>query len=192
MKKKEDSSFQLLFTALVLVIIAIGGTLAWFAHNSTSSVDQLAASITAPTDDHDDDGEPLFYCLEGEDDFSQYDGDLNFVPGMKALFRVEITPGHNAHIKLVMNEEPALGDVMKIRFYDSWSSNTPYPSASSITDVFNDELTEDANANEYVITHSITAADNSGYAYFFLYMDSSAGNSYMDQNFDFIVRVTET
>ena len=191
MKKKEDSSFQLLFTALVLVIIAIGGTLAWFAHNSTSSVDQLAASITAPTDDHDDDGEPLFYCLEGED-FSQYDGDLNFVPGMKALFRVEITPGHNAHIKLVMNEEPALGDVMKIRFYDSWSSNTPYPSASSITDVFNDELTEDANANEYVITHSITAADNSGYAYFFLYMDSSAGNSYMDQNFDFIVRVTET
>ena len=172
MKKKEDNSFQLLFTALVLVVIAVGGTLAWFAHNTTSSVDQMAASITSPTDNSSFDSADLYYLENGY--YVEYDeGAVTYVPGMKKLFRVRVDQSRAQAIMFVLEDDPApsLCSAMKISFHDqynnSWTSEEYFPTPTST-------ITSLAQAGQYglTITHNIQT-HGSDYIYFVIYIDPS-------------------
>ncbi len=189
MKKKEDNSFQLLFTALVLVVIAVGGTLAWFAHNTTSSVDQMGASVTYPTYNNTFGDVPLYY-LEGSKYVQYGDGSVIFVPGMKRLFRVQVAPGATEQVLLVLDGDdlPTLGSQMKIQFFDnydnSWTDEDYFPTPSS---TFNSQA---ANGEfGWTITHTIPPGNQSSHIYFVVYMDPSAGDTYQGQNFYFRVGV---
>ena len=188
MKKKEDNSFQLLFTALVLVVIAVGGTLAWFAHNTTSSVDQMAASITSPTDNNAFDGEQLYH-FDGSDFVEYNDGDALYVPGMKKLFRIEVDASLSTKVLIVFDGDtaPQPGRMMKIAFYDqydaSWMRNEasfPTPTAT-----LNSQIT--SGPYGLTVEHTIPNGNGSRYIYFVLYMDPAAGSDYQDLSFDFKV-----
>ena len=190
MKKKEDNSFQLLFTALVLVVIAVGGTLAWFASNTTASVDQIPASITSPSDNNTFDDVPLYY-LEGSQYVQYGDGSVIFVPGMKKLFRVQVDPTRSQAILLVLDDDtaPTLGNAMKISFHDQWNSNWsteanfPTPTATL------NSLIDPNGQYGLTVTHNIPSGNGSQYIYFVVYMDPNAGNSYQGLDFRFHVGV---
>ena len=189
-KKKEDNSFQLLFTALVLVVIAVGGTLAWFASNSTSSVDQVGASITAPTDNDSFDGSEIKEWADGN--YVNYgEGDSYYVPGMKRLFRAQVNSTVGRKLLFVMNgaSKPALGSQIKIKFFDSdptvndaWQSDVNLP-----TDTLN-SVAENVVNYGWSVVHTVPASQ---YVWFCLYMDESAGNTYQDLSFDFSVGVID-
>ena len=169
---------------LLLVVIAIGGTLAWFAHNTTSSVDQMGASVTAPTDDYGFDGEPIEYCPAGT--FTPFGGTLTYVPGKNMIFRLKVDPHASATVELVLegDAKPKLGNVIRVGFYDEIDGDWCNPYGGLVEAQFprpTATLNSLAQTGAYgwTVTSPLPTryndVDNWDYLYFFLYMDPAAG-----------------
>ncbi|HBL40946.1 MAG TPA: hypothetical protein DDY98_04985 [Ruminococcaceae bacterium] len=205
MNQKEDNNrLQFLFTGIVLVVIVIGGTLAWFASNSNAGVGGISSAVTAPQGSGESQTVQIEYLVDGE--WDDLGNTLYFVPGKNVTFRVKTTYDHSV-VKLVNGGastattknllDNEIASNMKIYTYNiaeggSGSVKTSYTTAeldsypliSALSTSDSEEprlVPSSGDSNELLLTSDA----NAGYQYFMLYMVPGAGNGLQNLSIQF-------
>ncbi len=193
MKDMKKNSVQLVIAGIVVVLVAICGTFAWYAVGNFSTVKNISFSMSSPTTEESIDSgisEIQIYDPDSRN-WEKYDGEipLGFVPGQFYRFKVLFNADESQHnwLRLTGFEEPAQDEVVLIKALqysvkftsdgkDDYKDfvishkedNKPYVELISQKPVT--EYTEKENGM-YVLYYSIKLPD-------------TAGNDYFDQSFN--------
>ncbi len=116
MKDMKKNSVQLIIAGIVVVLVAICGTFAWFATGERSWVRHIGANMESPsTEESINSGisEIQIYDPVSEN-WKNYDGEipLSFVPGQSYSFKVLFNADESQHnwLRLTGFAEPAEGE----------------------------------------------------------------------------------
>ncbi len=204
MNQNEDSNrLQFLLTGIVLVVIVIGGTLAWFASNSKSNVSGISPNITAPQGSGETQTVQIEYLVNGE--WDDVGSTLLYVPGKCVTFRIK-TVYDDSVVKLVASGasggsskdlfDPKIASCMRIDTYNiaegsSDTVKTTYTTAELNAFPLISDLPSDSTAVLPCILPGtkpsllLNTHASAGYQYFVLYMIPSAGNDLQNLSIDF-------
>ncbi len=195
MKTKKKNTVQLIVAGIALVFVAIGSTFAWFASNSSSSVDLIGATVTSPS------MESGFGEIQIYDptlmDWVEYDGEdpLSFIPGQSYSFRVTFYANESQSIWLRLNDISDSGGDEQAQLYNALEYRVKYavnpePAFSPLKNVITEsegklsaEIVSTAQANTF-------EKQNQKYVcYYDIMLGSDAGNEYFNKQFNATVEL---
>ncbi len=132
MKTMKTNTVQLIIAGIVVVLVAVCATFAWYAVGSFSKVSHITANMESPsTEAGIESGISEIQIYDPENSrWNTYDGEipLSFVPGQsysfKVLFKADIV--QTAFLRLTGFEETALLDLLQYRVKFTESSEENY------------------------------------------------------------------
>ena len=108
MKAMKTNTVQLIIAGIVVVLVAICGTFAWFAVSDSARVNQIGATVASPSIESGVSEIQIYDPEKGI--WNSYDGDvpLSFVPGQSYSFKVIFyaADSQNVWLKLSNLQEP--------------------------------------------------------------------------------------
>lgn len=192
MKDTKKNSVQLVIAGIVVVLVAICGTFAWFATGDRSWVRNIGAKMESPsTEESINSGISEIQIYDPvSDNWKNYNGEipLEFVPGQSYSFKVLFNADESQHnwLRLTGFEEPAQDEVALInalQYSVKFESDSTDEYKSFVIDhkENNDpyaEMVSQKPVAEY------TEKENGMYVlYYDIRLPGTAGNEYFDQSF---------
>ena len=120
MKSMKTNSIQLIIAGIVVVLVAICGTFAWFAVSNSANVSRLGASVESPSTEAGINSgiSEIQYKVDGL--WNTYDGEipLDFVPGQSYSFKVifKADKAQTAFLRMTgFEENTALFNLLQFR-----------------------------------------------------------------------------
>ena len=192
MKDMKKNSVQLVIAGIVVVLVAICGTFAWFSVGSTSRASHIGATMESPTtDDTIDSGISEIQIYDPiSDNWKNYDGEipLDFVPGKSYSFKVLFNADTSQHtwLRLTGFEEPAEGTSGLINALE-YSVKFTSGSADDYKSFVINHKEDNKPYVELISQKPVSEFTEKENGMFVLYYDirlpGSAGNDYFDQSF---------
>ncbi len=104
MKSMKTNTVQLIIAGIVVVLVAICGTFAWFAVSDSARVNQIGATVVSPSIESGVSEIQIYDPVNGE--WNSYNGDipLSFVPGQSYSFKVIFYAADTQNVWLRMSE----------------------------------------------------------------------------------------
>ncbi|MBQ3498385.1 MAG: hypothetical protein IJA87_04565 [Clostridia bacterium] len=192
MKDMKKNSVQLVIAGIVVVLVAICGTFAWFSTGGRSWVRHIGANMESPsTEESIDSGISEIQIYDPiSDNWKDYDGEipLDFVPGKNYSFKVLFNADESQHnwLRLTGFEEPAEGTANLINALEYSVKIT----SGSADDYKSFEISHKEDNKPYVelisqksVTEYTEKEDNMYVLYYDIRLPGTAGNDYFDQSF---------
>lgn len=192
MKDMKKNSVQLVIAGIVVVLVAICGTFAWFATGERSWVRHIGAKMESPsTEESINSGisEIQIYDPVSEN-WKNYDGEipLSFVPGQSYSFKVLFNADESQYnwLRLTGFAEPAEGEsalINGLQYSVKFTSDGKDDYKDFVISHKEDnkpyvELISQKPVTEY------TEKENDMYVlYYNIRLPGTAGNGYFDQSF---------
>ncbi len=192
MKDMKKNSVQLVIAGIVVVLVAICGTFAWYASGDHSWVRNIGANMSAPSTEESINsgiGEIQIYDpVSGN--WKNYDGEipLSFVPNQFYSFKVLFNADESQHnwLRLTGFAEPAEGEsalINALEYSVKFKADSP-------DDYKSFEIKHKEDNKPYVELVSqkpvtdYTEKENGMYVlYYDIRLPYTAGNDYFDQSF---------
>ena len=193
MKDMKKNSVQLVIAGIVVVLVAICSTFAWYAIGDRSKVSDIGAVMKSPTTEESIDSgisEIQIYDPVSEN-WETYDGEipLSFIPGQSYSFKVLFKADESQHnwLRLTGFEEPAEGEkalVKALEYSVKFTSGGTDEYKSFVIDhkENNDPYVEMVSKKPVI---EYTEKENGMYVlYYSIKLPGTAGNDYFDQSFN--------
>lgn len=121
MKNAKVSGVRLAVAGIALVVVAVAGTLGWFAHNSNARIESFSMNVSSPSGVAEMNG-IWYYDPEEQLDTAQWkeytDSQvLSIIPGQEIKFRVRFTASGNQKVTMKLKD-------IRFGFDDSTEGNT--------------------------------------------------------------------
>ncbi len=193
MKEMKKNTVQLMIAGIVVVLVAVCGTFAWFASGDRSWVKNIVANMESPsTEEAINSGISeiqIYDPISGN--WKNYDGEipLSFVPGQSYSFKVLFNADESQHtwLRFTGIDEPAEGETALINGLQYSVKFT----SDSADDFKHFEIRHKEDNEPYVELVSqkpvteFTEKENDLYVlYYDLSLPGTAGNDYFDQSFN--------
>ncbi len=190
MKDMKKNTMQLIVAGIVVVLVAVCGTFAWFSVGSRSRASHIGANMESPTTEETiDSGISEIQIYDPiSDNWKNYDGEipLEFVPGKSYSFKVLFNADESQHtwLRLTGFEEPAEGDLINALEYSvkfTSGSADDYKKFEIGHQEFNKPYAELISQKP---VREFTEKENGMYVlYYDIMLPGTAGNDYFDQSF---------
>lgn len=192
MKDMKKNSVQLIIAGIVVVLVAICGTFAWFATGERSWVRHIGANMESPsTEESINSGisEIQIYDPVSEN-WEKYNGEipLSFVPGQSYSFKVLFNADESQHnwLRLTGFAEPAEGESALINGLQ-YSVKFTSDGKDDYKDFVISHKEDNKPYVELISQKPVTEYTEKDNGMFVLYYDiklpGTAGNDYFDQSF---------
>lgn len=192
MKDMKKNTMQLIIAGIVVVLVAICGTFAWFATGDRSWVRHIGANVSSPsTEESINSGISEIQIYDPvSGNWKEYDGEipLEFVPGQSYSFKVLFNADESQHnwLRLTGFEEPVQDEVALI---NALQYSVKFESDS--TDEYKSFVIDHKENNdpyvEMVSQKPVAEYTEKEKGMYVLYYDirlpGTAGNEYFDQSF---------
>lgn len=195
MKAQKTNTVQLIIAGIVVVLVAICGTFAWFAVNDTARVNQIAASVASPSMESGF-GEIQIYDPMRKD-WVDYDGKdpLSFIPGQSYSFKVTFYSGDEQQIWLDLKDITDSGGDERYQLYNALTyrvktqegDESVSPSSLKVEsdiDGMYARLIDGRTASEFNLDKDLKRV-----VYYDLILPGKAGNQYFDKAFSAVVEL---
>lgn len=192
MKDMKKNTLQLIIAGIVVVLVAVCGTFAWFSVGSRSRASHIGANMESPTTEETiDSGISEIQIYDPiSDNWENYDGEipLNFVPGQSYSFKVLFNADESQYtwLRLTGFEEPVEGVPALVKALEYRVKIT----SDSAEDYKNFAIDHKEENKPYVglisqkPVREFTEKENGMYVlYYDIMLPGSAGNDYFDQSF---------
>ena len=192
MKDMKKNTMQLVIAGIVVVLVALCGTFAWYAVGNRSVLRSIGAKMESPTTEESiDSGISEIQIYDPiSDNWKNYDGEipLDFVPGQSYSFKVLFNADTSQHtwLRLTGFEEPAEGVPALINALE-YSVKFTSGSADDYQGFVISRKEDNKPYVELVSQKPVQEFTEKEDGMFVLYYDirlpGTAGNDYFDQGF---------
>lgn len=197
MKAQKTNTIQLIIAGVVVILVAICGTFAWFAVSDSSRVNHIGASVASPSMESGF-GEIQIYDPMLKD-WVEYDGKdpLSFIPGQSYSFRVTFYSGDAQQIWLDLKDIKDSGGDERYQLYnaltyrvktqeddESGSPSSLKVESDNIDGKLYARLIDGRTASEFNQEKDLKRV-----IYYDLILPGTAGNEYFDKAFSALVEL---
>ena len=207
---KKTNTVQLIIAGIVVVLVAICGTFAWFAESDSALVSQIGATAASPSIESG--VSEIQYNVNGE--WNTYDGSvpLSLTPGQVINFRVIFYAGSSQNVTVKMTDIATTDGGKTYDFTDKYSTAGALPLLCEALeyrvkfsdadsgdysvlkdDIYFDGSNENKPAAVVYGPQTVDESALSGQQYIYYYdltLPGSAGNEYQDQTINFDLELT--
>lgn len=196
MKAQKTNTVQLIIAGIVVVLVAICGTFAWFAVNDTARVNQIAASVASPSMESGF-GEIQIYDPMRKD-WVKYNGEdpLSFIPGQSYSFRVTFYSGDSQQIWLDLKDIKDSGGDENFQLYNALTYRVKTQEGDESVSPSSLKVESDTDGKLYArLIDGHTASkfnldkDLKRVVYYDLILPGTAGNEYFDKAFSAVIEL---
>lgn len=191
MKNMKKNTAQLIIAGIVVVLVALCGTFAWYVTGDRAKVGGIGFVVESPsTEESIDSGisEIQIYDPVSEN-WEVYDGEipLDFVPGQSYSFKVLFKADTSQHtwLRLTGFEEPAEGTSALINALE-YSVKLTSDDEDNYTPFTIEHKEENKPYVEFISQKPVTEFEKESNMYVLYYdirLPGTAGNEYFDQSF---------
>ncbi len=192
MKNMKTNTVQLIIAGIVVVLVAICGTFAWFAVSDSARVNQIGATVVSPSIESGISEIQIYDPERGE--WNSYNGDipLSFVPGQSYSFKVLFYAADTQNVWLQLSDphEPEyttalegetvayLQDALQYRVKFNENEEPSYSNLNIDDTLGGAYLLENKPATEFSKEQQMCVC------YYDLMLPGTAGNEYFNKTFE--------